>query len=185
MNTGTRNFILLSNPLKLHCYFIDGNIIFGLICVWTRQILFLLSNVKHELVATCFLTFLIIFDEEKGQYVFPLYSHSEFLHWIFLFHSTEYRCRGQMIFFPARLTLVWVLFCFVFSRIGNPHLHQWCSKGKNVKVVFCVCVCGTPREAAQAQQHKARRCLFRVLQVGETQILFRCPICFFKGYDSI
>lgn len=162
MNTGTRNLcILLSNPLKLHCYFIDGNIIFGLICVWTRQILFLLSNVKHELVATSFLTFLIIFDEEEGQYVFPLYSHSEFLHWIFLFHSTEYKCRGQMIFFSSQVDIC--LFCFLLflAELGIPTCISDALKGKMSRSCF-VCVCGTPREAAQAQQRKARRCLFRV-----------------------
>lgn len=50
--------VLLSNPLKVRWCFIDVYIIiFALVYVWTRQILFVLSNVKHELAATRFLPF--------------------------------------------------------------------------------------------------------------------------------
>lgn len=49
MNAGTRNLILHANPLKLRFYFIYVyTIIFSRISAWTRQVVFVLNNVKHE-----------------------------------------------------------------------------------------------------------------------------------------
>lgn len=79
----TRNLSLLSNPLKLHCCVFHAYvIILGVIRMWIK-ILFVLSNVKHELVAhvsSC-PSILIICDEAKGQGVFlVVQSPCELLH---------------------------------------------------------------------------------------------------------
>lgn len=58
--------------LKSSFYFIDAyTVIFALICVWTKQILLVLSSVKCELMAKHFLFFLNSI-KEKGQGVLPV-----------------------------------------------------------------------------------------------------------------
>lgn len=50
---------------------------------------------------------------------------------------------------------------FFYSIIGNPHLHQWCSKGKNSKVKFSLYVWDSKAGNA-GSQGKERRWWFTV-----------------------
>lgn len=99
MNT-KKNLILLSNPPKLDsCVFHAYIIIFGVICVWIKKVLFVLSNVKHELVAhvsSC----PSICDEAKGQGVFLVCSHPvNFCTESFYLIILNANCKGEMLFF--------------------------------------------------------------------------------------
>lgn len=121
-------------------YFIDAYaVIFGLICVWTKQILFVLSSMKCE----HFLFFLNSIKEE-GQGVLSVYGYFELLHtFYFLWFNNIYfkskdRWFAVRLFFFCLFQLGWIL--FFYSIFGNPHLHQWCSKGKNSKVKFSLYV---------------------------------------------
>lgn len=121
-------------------YFIDAYaVIFGLICVWTKQILFVLSSMKCE----HFLFFLNSIKEE-GQGVLSVYGYFELLHtFYFLWFNNIYfkskdRWFAVRLFFFCLFQLGWIL--FFYSILGNPYLHQWCSKGKNSKVKFSLYV---------------------------------------------
>lgn len=64
---------------------------------------------------------------------------------------------------------------FFFSRFGNPHLRQRCSGEKNVEVMFSLNVWDSKGCKLSNKWQPGDGCLQLVLQVGETQILFRSP----------
>lgn len=104
-------------------------------------------------------------------------SPCELLHWIFLFNNIECKLQGgDAFFFFSQLD--WLFF---FSRFGNPHLRQQCSGEKNVEVMFSLNVWdskGCKLGNTWQSQEMVVYSLQLALQVGETQILLRGPLCF-------
>lgn len=92
-------------------YFIDAYaVIFGLICVWTKQILFVLSSMKCE----HFLFFLNSIKEE-GQGVLSVYGYFELLHTFYFLWFNNIYFKSKDRWFAVRL----FFFLLVSARLNS------------------------------------------------------------------